>query len=112
MMRDTSRAYVGWACKRPPKHPRNTRTITIRTATSRYPTGHYSTASATPYPTRKHAPSLQKVHAYQSPANFHHNGPIPNQISRFNSEMQNPTRHQVPWLTKPAPKYTGADPVP
>lgn len=46
------------------------------------------------------------------PITFHHSGPTPSQITRFISEMMNPSLHQSAWLMYPAPKKTGAEPVP
>src|SRR5262249_44968015 len=49
---------------------------------------------------------------YQIPTNLHHIDPNPSHTARFTRETKKPTRHHSPCFTYPAPKYTGAEPVP
>ena len=53
-----------------------------------------------------------RVTVYHNPSSFHHSDPSPNQMAKFSSEIRNPNFHHVGWLTYPAPKKTGAQPVP
>ena len=40
--------------------------------------------------TKEYCTSMTKLWCYQIPMAFHHNGPIPSQIIRFSTEIQNP----------------------
>jgi len=48
---------------------------------------------------------------YQYPSTFHHAPPTSAKISSSTTHITNPTRHQLPIVTKPLPKMIGEVPV-